>query len=210
MRRKTILWIIAGGVVIGAAACGPIMSSNVEHAKYDIISSAGNIEIRDYAPHIVAEVTVSGERKVAIKQGFRLIADYIFGNNTASSKVAMTAPVIQQPSEKIAMTAPVIQQGSGNEWNVRFVMPVSYTLASLPKPNNTVVTLHEITSKRYVAIRFSGMAGEETLKEKTDALNTFIVDKKLKTLSTPTFAFYNPPWTLPFFRRNEVMVEIAK
>lgn len=205
-----MLWIIAGAIIIGAAAWGPIVSSNVEHAKYDVVSSAGNIEIRDYAPHIIAEVTVSGARKVAINQGFRLIADYIFGNNTASSKVAMTAPVIQQPNEKIAMTAPVIQQSSGDEWNVRFVMPANYTLATIPKPNNTAVTLHEIASKRYAAIRFSGMANEDALKEKTDALHAFIADNKLKTLSTPTFAFYNPPWTLPFLRRNEVMVEIAK
>ncbi len=210
MKGRTMLWIIAGVAVIGAAAWGPIVSSNVEHAKYEVVETHEAIEIRNYAPHIVAEVTVSGERKEAINQGFRLIADYIFGNNTASSKMAMTAPVIQQPSEKIAMTAPVIQQGSGGQWNVRFVMPANYTLATIPKPNNTAVTLHEIASKRFAAIRFSGMAGEETLKEKTDALNAFIADKKLKTLSTPTFAFYNPPWTLPFLRRNEVMVEIAK
>ena len=210
MKGSTMLWIIAGLAVVGVAAWGPVVSSNVEHAKYDVVSSAGNIEIRDYAPHIVAEVTVSGERKKAINQGFRLIADYIFGNNTASGKVAMTAPVLQQPSEKIAMTAPVIQQSSGSEWNVRFVMPTNYTLATIPKPNNPAVTLHEVAGKRYAAIRFSGMAGEDTLKEKTDALNAFIAEKKLRALSTTTLAFYNPPWTLPFLRRNEVMVEIAK
>jgi hypothetical protein len=203
-------WIILGIVMVGAAIGGTVVSSQVEHAKYDVVSSAGNIEIRDYAPHIVAEVTVSGARQVAINQGFRLIADYIFGGNTASSKVAMTAPVIQQPSEKIAMTAPVVQQGSGNEWNVRFIMPANYTLATLPKPNNTDVTLYEVASKRFAAIRFSGMAGEETLREKTQALHAFIADKKLKILSTPTLAFYNPPWTLPFLRRNEVLIEIEK
>lgn len=210
MKGSTMLWIIAGLAVVGVAAWGPVVSSNVEHAKYDVVSSVGNIEIRDYAPHIVAEVTVSGKRKKAINQGFRLIADYIFGNNTASGKVAMTVPVLQQPSEKIAMTAPVIQQSSGSEWKVRFVMPANYTLATIPKPNNHAVTLHEVAGKRYAAIRFSGMASEDTLKEKTDALNAFIAEKKLKVLSTTTLAFYNPPWTLPFLRRNEVMVEIAK
>jgi hypothetical protein len=210
MKGRSMLWIIAGVAIIGAAAWGPIVSSNVEHAKYEVVETQGAIEIRDYAPHMVAEVSVSGERKGAINQGFRLIADYIFGNNTASTKVAMTAPVIQQPSEKIAMTSPVIQQGSGSEWSVRFVMPASYTLATIPKPNNTAVTLHEIISKRYAAIRFSGIANENTLTEKTDALSIFIAEKQLKAVSTPTFAFYNPPWTLPFLRRNEVMVEIAK
>jgi hypothetical protein len=185
------------------------VSSNVEHAKYEVVETHGAIEIRDYVPHIIAEVTVSGERKEAINQGFRLIADYIFGNNTAATKEAMTTPVIQQPSEKIAMTTPVIQQGSKDAWNVRFVMPSSYTLATIPKPNNTTVTLHEIASKRFAVISFSGIADEKALKENTVALSAFVAEKNLKALSTPTFAFYNPPWTLPFFRRNEVMVEIA-
>ena len=204
-----MLWIIAGIVVAGVAAWGAIVS-NVEQAKYDVVDTQGAIEIRDYAPHIVAEVTVKGERKAAINQGFRLIADYIFGNNTAATKVAMTAPVIQQPSEKIAMTAPVIQQGSGDAWNVRFVMPANYTLATLPKPNNDAVTLHEVAGTRTAAIRFSGMADEGALKKNTAALHAFLADRNLQARSAAIFAFYNPPWTLPLFRRNEVMVEIAQ
>ncbi len=209
MRGKNMLWAIVGFAAIGASAAGPLMS-NVEQAKYDVVQSQDNIEIRDYAPHIVAEAEVSGDRKAAINQGFRLIADYIFGNNTASQKVAMTAPVIQQPNEKIAMTAPVIQQGADNAWKVQFVMPANYTIATLPKPNNNAVTLHTVAGKRFAVIRFSGMASEESLKERSEMLNNFIISQKLHRLSPPTFAFYNPPWTLPFLRRNEVMAEIAK
>jgi len=209
MRKKYMWWTVAGVVAIGVAAWGPIVS-NVEQAKYDIIESHGDIEIRDYAPMIVAEAEVSGEREEAIGQGFRIIADYIFGNNIASQAVAMTAPVTQQISEKIAMTAPVTQQGEGNSWNVRFVMPSSYTLATLPKPKNDAVKLKEISGKRFAAIRFSGMAGTDSLKEHTDTLTRFMDDNTLKALSEPTYAFFNPPWTLPFLRRNEVMVEIAK
>jgi hypothetical protein len=202
-------WIIAGVVVVGATAWGPIVS-DVEQAKYEVLESYGDFEVRDYAPMIVAEVEVSGERKEAINQGFRIIADYIFGNNAPSQKVAMTAPVIQQSAEKIAMTAPVIQQGVGNQWKVRFVMPANYTMDTLPKPNNDAVKLEKVPGKRFAIIRFSGMAGEESLKEKTNALNAFITQKDLKAISQPTYAFFNPPWTLPFLRRNEVMVEIAK
>jgi hypothetical protein len=210
-----MLWIIAGIAVVGAAAWGPIVSSNVEQAKYEVVETYEAVEIRDYAPHIVAEVSVSGERKEAINQGFRLIADYIFGNNTASAQVAMTTPVIQQPvaqesNERIAMTVPVIQEGSGNAWNVRFVMPASYTLVTLPKPNNDAVTLREVEGKRYAALRFSGIADTDSIQEKTRELNQFIAEKELKPLAEATFAFYNPPWTLPFLRRNEVMVEIEK
>ena len=159
---------------------------------------------------IVAEAEVSGEREESINKGFRIIADYIFGNNVPKQNVAMTAPVIQQPSEKIAMTAPVTQEGARNSWKVRFVMPANYTLDTLPKPNNDAVRIKKIPDKRFVVIRFSGMAGEDSLKEHTNALNTFITDKKLTALSQPTYAFFNPPWTLPFLRRNEVMIEIAK
>ncbi len=205
-----IWWIIGGVAVIGAAAWGPIVSSNVEQAKYEVVVSQGNIQVRDYAAMIVAEAEVSGERKKAINQGFRLIADYIFGNNTPKQSVAMTAPVIQQPTEKIAMTAHVTQEGTGNSWKVSFVMPANYTIDTLPKPNNDAVKLEKVPGKRFAVIRFSGMAGEESLKEHTDELNTFIKDKKLNALSQATYAFFNPPWTLPFLRRNEVMIEIAK
>lgn len=212
MKGKTMLWIVGGVIALGAVgvvAWGPIVSNSVEQAKYDVTTSAGNIEIRDYAPHIVAEVEVLGEREASINQGFRLIADYIFGNNTASAKVAMTAPVIQQASEKVAMTAPVTQQGSGNAWKVRFVMPARYNMNTLPKPNNDAVKLHEVSGTRFAVIRFSGIAGEESLKSQTDKLNQFITAKKLVAISPATFAFFNPPWTLPFLRRNEVMIEIA-
>jgi len=205
------MWGLIAGLVLllfVAALWGPIVS-NVEHPKYQVAERSGNIEIRDYAPMIVAEAQVSGERRDAISKGFRIIADYIFGNNTAAQKVPMTAPVIQQASEKIAMTAPVTQQGEGNSWRVRFVMPSSYTMDTLPKPNNPAVELKEIGPKRFAVIRFSGMAGEKSLKRHAKDLNDFISAKNLTPLSAPTYAFYNPPWTLPFLRRNEVIVEIA-
>jgi DNA gyrase inhibitor GyrI len=209
MRRKYMWWLIAvvAVVLLGAALWGPIVS-NVEQPKYQVVESSGNIEIRDYTPMIVAEAEVSGDQPDAIGKGFRIIADYIFGNNTAAQKVPMTAPVTQQGSEKIAMTAPVTQQGDGNTWRVRFVMPSSYTIETLPKPNNPAVKLKEIGAKRYAVIRFSGMAGEDSLKRRTEELNAFISARNLTPLSAPTYAFYNPPWTLPFLRRHEVMVEI--
>ena len=202
-------WLIAvvAVVLLGVALWGPIVS-NVEQPKYQVVEGSGNIEIRDYAPMIVAEAEVAGDRRDAIGKGFRIIADYIFGNNTSAQKVPMIAPVTQQGSEKIAMTAPVTQQGDGNIWRVRFVMPSNYTMETLPKPNNPAVKLKEIGAKRYAAIRFSGMAGEDSLKRRTEELNAFISAKNLTPLSAPTYAFYNPPWTLPFLRRNEVMVEI--
>ena len=209
MRKKYMWWIIsiAGVTLLAAALWGPIVS-NVEQPKYQVVESSGNIEIRDYAPMIVAEVDMPGERRDAIGKGFRVIADYIFGNNTTAQKVPMTAPVTQQESEKIAMTAPVTQQGDGNTWRVRFIMPSNYTLETLPKPNNPAIELKEVGAKRYAVIRFSGMAGEDSLKRRTKELNEWVSARNLTLVSEPVYAFYNPPWTLTFFRRNEVMVEI--
>jgi len=200
---------LAGVVVLAGALWGPIVS-NVEQPKYKVVESDQSIEIRDYTPVIVAEADVSGERDKAIGEGFRIIADYIFGNNFSSQKVAMTTPVTQQASEKIAMTAPVTQQGEGNSWQVRFIMPASYTMETLPKPKNPAVKLKEIDGKRFAVIRFSGFAGEESLRRHTDQLTEFVRAKKLTAVATPTYAFYNPPWTLPFLRRNEVMIEVAR
>ena len=210
MSKRLVWWIvgIVAVLLLGAALWGPIVS-NVEHPKYALVERSGAIEIRDYAPMIVAETEVTGERREAISKGFRLIADYIFGNNTAAQKVPMTAPVTQQSGEKIAMTAPVTQQGNGNSWLVRFVMPSGYTMDTLPKPNNPAVELKKIPTTRYAVIRFSGMGSEGSLKSHTKRLTDFLGAKKFTPLSPPTYAFYNPPWTLPFLRRNEVLVEIG-
>jgi SOUL heme-binding protein len=205
------MWWIAGVVMVAAgAAAWWSQMSHVEEPKYVLVESSGAVEIRDYPELIAAEVTVQGDRSAAISTGFGLIADYIFGNNSTSKKVAMTAPVTQQPNEKIAMTAPVTQQGSGNEWTVRFIMPSSYTMETLPKPIKPEVKLVTLAAKRQVAIKFSGVADEALLAKKIAELNAFTAAKKLNELGAPTYAFYNPPWTLGAFRRNEVMVEVAK
>lgn len=203
-----IWWIVPAVIILGAAVWSQIVSS-VEHPKYMVVQSQGNIQIRDYGPMIVAETEVSGDRKEAINQGFRIIADYIFGNNTSKKNVAMTAPVVQQKNEKISMTAPVTQEDDAGQWKVRFVMPARYTMITLPKPKNDAVKLLEIAGKRYAVNRFSGIASEGALREHTEELNKFILENKLDALSKPSYAFFNPPWTLPFLRRNEIMIEIA-
>lgn len=185
------------------------MASNVETPNYSVSSKSDNLEIREYGPTIVAEATVEGERDKAIQRGFRIIADYIFGNNLSSAKVAMTAPVTQQSSEKIAMTAPVIQQASGKSWNVRFVMPSKYTMETLPKPVNSKVALIEVPATRFAVIRFPGFAGQDSLDEHEAELRAFMAERGLTATSEPQYAFYNAPWTLPFMRRNEVMIEVT-
>ncbi len=211
VRSSRIYWALAGVVcliTIGGIAAGPIMS-RVEQPKYQVTASDGSIEVRAYGPMIVAEAEVKGERKVAIREGFRLIAAYIFGANKPNAKIAMTAPVQQQSAQKIAMTAPVTQRTDGKSWTVRFVMPSNWTIETLPGPNDPRVILKPVPAKRMVAIRFSGTANDALVQAKTSELRKYASDHQLATIGEPLLAFYNPPWTLPFFRRNEIMLELA-
>ena len=208
MHKRRILLVVAGLAGLGAVTWSA-MASDVETPEYKVTSKSGNFEIREYGPTIVAEATVEAERGEAIQRGFGIIADYIFGNNLSSAKVAMTAPVTQQSSEKIAMTAPVTQQANGKSWNVRFVMPSKYTMESLPKPVNAQVRLIEVPSTRFAAIRFSGFAGQDSLDQYEAQLRKLMAERGLTAASTPQYAFYNAPWTLPFMRRNEIMIELA-
>jgi hypothetical protein len=194
-------------IIILAALVGSIMSK-VEQPKYKVLRSKGNIELREYEPMIIAEVEVSGERKEAIRQGFKILADFIFGNNVSKKRMEMTAPVTNQLSEKIAMTAPVMQEGHMDKWKVRFVMPAKYSLETLPKPNSKEVTLISAPAKCFAVIRFSGFADDASIKKNTQELENYIVAENLKIIGKPIIAFYNPPWTVPFLRRNEVMVEV--
>ena len=200
--------IIALILIVGVLA-GPVMS-NVEKPDYKVIQSEQNIEIRQYEPMIIAEVEVDGKREETIRDGFRILADYIFGNNTVQQVISMTAPVQQKENQKIAMTAPVQQQSMGKSWRMSFVMPSKYRLDSLPVPNNNRVRLKEILTKKFIVIEFSGTNSNENVTEHENQLMNYIEANQIKINGSPKYAFYNPPWSLPFLRRNEVMIEIKQ
>jgi hypothetical protein len=190
----------------------------IEEPRYEVSISQAPFELRHYAPTLIAQTIVEGDMDAASNKGFRLIADFIFGNNLAAgseqaAKIAMTAPVTVEPqSSKIAMTAPVTiepQSGSAQQWRVHFVMPSQYTLADIPKPKNSAVTLHELPSKYFVVHRYSGFNTEARVQEKTDEALAWAKQQSLKVVGTPQLSRYDPPWTLPMFRRNEIMVEVA-
>lgn len=193
--------------------CESLMSQT-EEPKYSVLQSYNDIEIRQYEPKIVAETVIQAERDRANKAAFSILAAYIFGENTSVTKIAMTAPVTQsQPREKIAMTAPVIQQEAGENiatsaWVVQFVMPSQYTLATLPKPKDSRITIKEVPSNKVAAIRFSGLAGDEQLQENEAKLSAFLARQGIETKGKAIYAFYDSPFILPAFRHNEVMLEL--
>ena len=186
----------------------------IEEPKFALLEKDKDFELRLYAPKIIAEVLVNGTLQESSSKGFRLIADFIFGNNTSQSgkseKISMTAPVsVEASAEKISMTAPVGVQQANDGWKVYFVMPSQYTLETLPKPNNPLVNIKQIPEQRFAMIRFSGLVNEEKMRKKLSELEKWLASKKLKSIGQPELARYNPPWTLPFLRRNEVMLEIV-
>jgi hypothetical protein len=171
----------------------------------------GAFEIRDYQTQVIAEVTVQDGRGDPGNQGFGPLAGYIFGGNAPRTKIAMTAPVTRQQGTQIAMTAPVTRQASaGNSWKVRFIMPAGSSLATMPRPNDPNVRLMEEVGKRYAVVRFSGSSNEAALSGKTTELRAFLVSRRLTALGPPVIALYDPPWTLPFMKRNEVWLEVAR
>lgn len=189
----------------------------IEEPSYTVLSQVEDFELRRYDEQVVAQTWVSGDQDTASRQGFKILADYIFGNNTApsgeSSKISMTAPVTMQSdnlngqaSQKIAMTAPVSMQQNNGKWRVQFTMPSQYTMQTLPKPNNPDVKIVQVPAQTYGVIKFSGLAGSKKVAKKTEMLKSWMQTQKLVITGTPELARYNPPWTLPFMRRNEVMM----
>jgi hypothetical protein len=197
-----------------AAALAALPAMAIEEPAFDTLKSAGDFEVRRYAPMIVAETLVEGELWGASNDGFRVIAGYIFGNNESvtkggSEKIAMTAPVAMEPAaEKIAMTAPVTTEAAGGRYRMHFVMPSQYTMATLPKPKDERVKLREVPSQRMAVVKFSGFSGEGKVKEKTGELLAWMKAEGLEAAGAPQLARYDPPWVLPFMRRNEVLVPL--
>lgn len=188
---------------------GPAMA--IEQPKYVVTTKDGDIELRRYAPYIVAEVVVTGDQGEAVQKGFRKLAGYIFGGNAGQTRIAMTAPVAQRPDgETIAMTRPVSQTPAGHgRWTVQFMMPSAYTLQTLPKPNDPDIHFRGEPEREMAVLNFSGVAREQTYQERTDVLHKWIVARGLKARGPATLAQYDPPWTLWFLRRNEVLQEVG-
>lgn len=187
----------------------------MEEAPYTTILANGPFEIRDYAAYVVAETRVSAGYKQAGNQAFRKLFAYISGDNETRSEIAMTAPVMAETagpnsSQKIAMTAPVISEQDGAAWTYRFVLPKNFTVDTAPRPLNPDISLAEIKQQRVATIRYSGRSNDDSRTRNTELLIKWIDSEGMTPLSEPRWAGYNAPWTLPWLRRNEVLIDIAK
>ncbi|MEW8438344.1 MAG: heme-binding protein [Candidatus Thiodiazotropha taylori] len=198
---------IAAMVLLTAIGAKQVMA--IEEAQYDVVQKESDFEIRDYAPHILAETFVTGAMEDAGKAAFRRLFDYISGNNQSRKEVTMTAPVGQQPAgEKIKMTAPVGQQPDSEGWVVSFMMPNEFTIETLPIPNDSKVTLREVPPQRMAAIRYSGFWSESSYLEHKAELVQWINEAGLTITGEPVWARYNAPFTPWFMRRNEILIPV--
>jgi hypothetical protein len=205
---RTALALIAA--IVGVIALPTLATAKTAEPPFTSVMRQGEFEIRDYATQVIAEVTVTEGRGDPANQGFRPLAGYIFGGNAPRAKIAMTAPVTRQHGTQIEMTAPVTRQAAGEAWKVRFIMPEGSVLATMPRPNDPSVRLLEEPGKRYAVVRFSGTTSNSVWQRRTTQLQGFLTAQRLTSIGTPVFASYDPPWTLPLMRRNEVWIEIAK
>ena len=198
------------------AGCSVFGVRSEETPKYEVLVKNENMEIRQYVPYIVANTYVEGSFKDSQSKAFRILAGYIFGDNEKASKISMTAPVVMNPqkaeSEKIAMTAPVTQAPKGEGWEMSFTMPSKFkSIEDLPKPKDSRISFKVIESKSMAVISFSGFWSEEKNQKMSEQLKAWLTQQgEYEPTSEPKFAGYDPPWTLPFLRRNEMMIEIKK
>ena len=193
----------AGGTVVG-------IRNGTEEPPFTVERRLGDVEIRRYGSRIAAETTVDADEEGARNEGFRRLARYIFGGNTGKAKIAMTAPVAQQQGEKIAMTAPVAaQRDAADHWVIRFFMPADRTLDSLPIPEDDRVRLVNDAPERVAVLGFSGIPSPTSVAARTTELLTTLRANSLDPAGDPVAWFYDPPWTIPFRRRNEVAVSLG-
>lgn len=184
----------------------------IEEPAFTVQSKHGNFEIRKYGPVLVAETVVEEDFEKAGNKAFRILADYIFGNNRARASLPMTAPVAQQKesrSEKIAMTAPVNMAREKSGFLVQFTMPSKYTLETLPQPNDPRVRVREVPARRVAVFSYSGSWSKERYEEKLEEFKNALKEKSLSTRGEPILARFDSPFRLWFLRRNEIWWELA-
>lgn len=213
MKKAFLMATLLGSLLTSACSAFGIRSGT-EEPRFTTVERFGDVEIRRYAPRLAAETTVPGDAYHARGEGFRRLAGYIFGGNAGRRRIDMTAPVVQSSAsgERIAMTAPVAQapvaQASGEGgWVIRFFLPAALT--DPPAPNDARVRIAPVPEETVAVLRFSGTAAADAVADRTKALTAALSGTAWRPAGKPAAWFYDPPWTLPPLRRNEVVVPVT-
>lgn len=191
----------------------PVLSHAIEEPAYEVLQKIGDdIEVRQYAPYVVAEVVIEADADEAGNLAFPILAGYIFGKNQGQKEFAMTAPVTQTAAPtRLDMTAPVTQAaapGAAGSHVVQFVLPKGVTLESAPQPLDARVKLREVPASRIAAIRYSGFWSESNYNEHLELLRAALKSSDLTPTGEPVFSRYDPPFMPWFLRRNEIWLPL--
>jgi hypothetical protein len=187
----------------------PLFSHAIEEPRYEVIRQFDNVELRQYAPYVVAEVVLDATAEDAGSRAFPILAGYIFGKNKGERKFAMTAPVTQTAAPvKMEMTAPVTQAVVSGGMRVQFVLPEGVTLESAPEPLDPRVQLRLVPASQWAAIRYSGTWSQANYGEHLGQLQAALAAAGVATQGQPVLARYNGPMTPWFMRRNEIWLAL--
>lgn len=205
MLRPMLRYLLAAAV-----ALLPVVSQAIEEPSYETVRPLGEqIELRRYAPYVVAEVVLDTPAAEAGSRAFPILAGYIFGKNKGERKLAMTAPVTQRAEPvKLAMTAPVTQDAVTGGMRVQFVLPRSVRLDTAPEPLDARVRLREEPAVLRAVIRYSGSWSQGNYDEHLAKLRATLEAEGLRSEGEPVLARYNGPMTPWFLRRNEIWLTV--
>jgi effector-binding domain-containing protein len=165
-----------------------------ETPKYKLEKTTSGVEFRIYEEYLIAKTNVEGERKQAVKQGFTTLAKYIFGKN--------------KEEKKIAMTSPAVQIKENEKYQVQFAMPRELDYKDLPAPNGGEISFEKLPMRKFIALKFSGIWSDEKIKNYQNELMEFAKRENLEYIGEPIIAYYDDPFTLPWNRRNEILLQI--
>ena len=208
MRKMMLAGAAVGATMLGAAVIYYFREKATPGPEYRVLSSEGDLEIRDYPSIIVAETVVRGPRKAALRQGFGILADYIFGKSRNGEALPMTVPVLQDAGDPMASDPPMFDDMIEGGWRMRFVMPEGRTRRDLPEPPKEVA-LVELPARRVAAVRFAGVADDDRLTEHEDQLRGWLSRRGERADAEAEYAFYNSPMIPPPLRRSEVLIPLG-
>lgn len=202
-----IFYVVFLSILI--TGCSAVGIRNYEEPTYQTLEQENKFEVRQYSDVLVAQSTSAGNYKESSGQNFERLAGYIFGKNKANEKMDMTTPVLQeQQSEKMKMTTPVFQQQANTNWTMTFVLPSKYTLETVPRPLDENVIVKVLPKVKVATLQFNGRMNENNIFNHTQMLEDWLKQKGFNASANPYSAAYDPPWTLPLLRRNEIHIPI--